>query len=73
MPPYQRVVADLRAKIENGELLPGEQLPSLDRMASDYGVSRSVAQRAVTELAAEGLIETRRRWGSFVAERPGTA
>jgi GntR family transcriptional regulator len=71
-PPYLRVSGDLRDKIESGELLPGEQLPSLDRLAADYGVSRATAQRAVNELANAGLVETRRRWGVFVAERPKT-
>jgi DNA-binding GntR family transcriptional regulator len=68
-PPYLRVSADLREKITSGELLPGEQLPSLDRLAAEYGVSRATAQRAVKVLTEAGLVETRRRWGVFVAER----
>jgi DNA-binding GntR family transcriptional regulator len=68
-PPYLRVSADLREKITSGELLPGEQLPSLDRLAAEYGVSRATAQRAVKELTEAGLVKTRRRWGVFVAER----
>ena len=68
-PPYLRVSADLREKITGGELLPGEQLPSLDRLAAEYGVSRATAQRAVKVLTEAGLVETRRRWGVFVAER----
>jgi DNA-binding GntR family transcriptional regulator len=68
-PPYLRVSADLREKITSGELLPGEQLPSLDRLAAEYGVSRATAQRAVRVLTEAGLVETRRRWGVFVAER----
>jgi len=70
LPPYLRVSADLRRKIEEGQLLPGEQLPSLDRLAAEYNVSRATAQRAIKELTAEGVIETRPRWGAFVAERP---
>jgi DNA-binding GntR family transcriptional regulator len=69
MPPYLRVSEDLRTRIEAGDLLPGEQLPSLDRLAAEYVVSRATAQRAITILASEGLIETRRRWGAFVAQR----
>ena len=41
----------------------------LDRLAADYRVSRATAQKALTVLVDEGLVETRRRWGSFVAER----
>ncbi len=70
MPPYLRVSEDLRARIEAGDLLPAEQLPSLDRLAAEYSVSRATAQPVISLLAAEGLIETRRRWGAFVARRP---
>ena len=73
LPPYLRLSADLRSKIEHGDLLPGEQVPSLDRLAADYRVSRATAQKAIKVLIDEGLIETRPRWGAFVAERkPGT-
>ncbi|HEY3957938.1 MAG TPA: winged helix-turn-helix domain-containing protein [Streptosporangiaceae bacterium] len=63
-----RVMADLRRQIREGKLLPGEQLPSLDRLAAEHGVSRATVQRAVRELVAEGLLETRARWGTFVAQ-----
>ena len=67
--PYIRVANALRERLDSGEWLPGEQLPSLDRLAADYRVSRATAQKALTVLVDEGLVETRRRWGSFVAER----
>ncbi|HUZ35910.1 MAG TPA: GntR family transcriptional regulator [Streptosporangiaceae bacterium] len=69
LPPYLRVSADLREKIVSGEWLPGEQVPSLDDLSDTYKVSRTTARRAVQLLISEGLIETRPRWGTFVAER----
>ena len=57
MPPYLRVAAELREKIANGELLPGEQVPSLDRLAETYGISRTTARRAVQVLMDEGLVQ----------------
>ena len=71
MPPYLRVAAELREKIAKGELLPGEQVPSLDRLAETYGISRTTARRAVQVLMDEGLVQSRPRWGVFVAERAG--
>jgi DNA-binding GntR family transcriptional regulator len=68
-PPYLRVAADFRRKIENGELLPGEQLPSLDNISALYGISRATAQKAVRVLIDAGLATSRPRWGVFVAER----
>lgn len=63
------MAADLREKIASGEWLPGEQVPSLDDLSETYKVSRTTARRAVQLLITEGLIETRPRWGTFVAER----
>ena len=71
MPPYLRVAAELREKIANGELLPGEQVPSLDRLAESNSISRTTARRAIQVLMDEGLVISRPRWGVFVAERPG--
>jgi GntR family transcriptional regulator len=64
--PYERVAAALREMITSGELVPGEQVPSLDDLAETYKVSRTTARRALDMLRGEGLIETRPRWGSFV-------
>ena len=69
VPPYLTIAADLRRKITNAELLPGEQVPSLDALSESYHVSRTTAQRAVRVLITEGLLESRPRWGTFVAER----
>jgi DNA-binding GntR family transcriptional regulator len=71
VPPYLRVAAELREKIANGELLPGEQVPSLDRLAETNSISRTTARRAIQVLMDEGLVISRPRWGVFVAERPG--
>jgi len=35
----------------------------------EYGVSRSTAAKAVAALRDEGLVESVRGWGTFVAER----
>ena len=61
---------DLRRRIVAGEWQPGEAIPSTAELAEHYDVSRAVAGKAVKALAAEGLLVTRPRWGSFVAERP---
>jgi DNA-binding GntR family transcriptional regulator len=68
-PPYLRIAADLRRRIGDGELLPGEQIPSLDRICAQYDVSRATAQKAVRVLISEGLVVSKPRWGVFVAER----
>lgn len=52
---YARIAGDLRAAIQAGRLASGDSVPTVDQLASWYGVVRSTAQRAVTALANEGL------------------
>jgi DNA-binding GntR family transcriptional regulator len=67
--PYQRITEDLREKITNGVLLPGEQLPTVAQLCDSYGVSKITVLKVLGILREEGLITTVPRWGSFVAER----
>jgi DNA-binding GntR family transcriptional regulator len=66
--PYQAVADALRARLDAGEWLPGEQLPSAERLGEQYGVSRTTAARAVRVLAGEGRVTVVKSWGAFVAE-----
>lgn len=68
LPPFQRIANDLRAAINSGELPPGSRLPSEGDLAAQYGVNRLTARRALRLLAAEQLIVSRPRRGTFVNE-----
>jgi DNA-binding GntR family transcriptional regulator len=67
--PYRRIAAELRSRIESGELRPGEQVPSVSELCEAYGVTRNTALRALRLLRDEGLIVVEQGWGSFVADR----
>lgn len=67
---YRRIAADLREKIERGELQPGELLPSEAALTAQYGVSRWTARQALVELQGAGLVEAVHGKGRFVRERP---
>lgn len=67
--PYLAVADALRERLEAGEWLPGEQIPSATDLATEYGVSRTTAARAVRVLADEGRVTVVKNWGAFVAER----
>ncbi|MFF3627797.1 GntR family transcriptional regulator [Streptomyces sp. NPDC002164] len=64
--PYLRVAAALRARIEAGEWVVGDKLPSRARIAEEYGVGQSVAQRAMERLIIEGILEGRAGSGTYV-------
>jgi DNA-binding GntR family transcriptional regulator len=67
--PYQAIADALRTRLDAGEWLPGEQLPSASQLGAQYNVSRTTAARAVRVLADEGRVTVVKSWGAFVAEK----
>jgi GntR family transcriptional regulator len=64
-PLYHRVYRQIAKEIESGTLLPGDRLPSERWFCDELGVSRATVRRALEELVADGMVESRGR-GSFV-------
>ncbi|HEY0638182.1 MAG TPA: GntR family transcriptional regulator, partial [Pseudonocardiaceae bacterium] len=64
------VIASLRAAA--GAATPGTRMPSVRDIQAEHRVSPLTVQRAVAELVAEGLLETRPGAGTFVAAQPIT-
>ena len=63
---YQRIVNDIQGKIVSGEWAPGYRIPFEHELTIEYGCSRMTVNKAMSQLAKSGLIERRRRSGSFV-------
>jgi GntR family transcriptional regulator len=66
-PQYARIRAALEQQIRSGELSRGDRVPTEAELQRQYGVSRATAQRALNELSQAGLVERRRRLGTFVS------
>src|SRR5215210_4137016 len=64
------LAADLRTRIVDGAIQPGDKLPSENTLIDEFGVSRTVVRSALTRLQAEGLVETERGRGSFALTPP---
>lgn len=60
------LMSDVRSKIANRVLAPGDRLPSVRRFAGTMGVSPSTVVAAYDRLAAEGIIRARRGSGFYV-------
>jgi len=66
--PPTRALTDLvREAIVVGSYAPGERLTE-ERLAADFGVSRSPVREALRSLASEGFVRTGHYAGTFVAE-----
>ena len=64
------LVETLRTRIVNGDIAPGEKLPSEPRLAIEHQVSRTVVREAIARLNLEGLVHTRRGSGSYALTPP---
>lgn len=67
---YRDVKSDIMAKITSGELAPGSHIPNEMDLAENYGCARATVNRAMRELADEGVIERRRKAGTRVRMAP---
>lgn len=65
--PYKRIAAKLRARIDSGELQPGDPLPSARKLVETEGVSIATATRVAAELRAEGYAVTTPGIGTVAA------
>jgi GntR family transcriptional regulator len=67
-PAYLRIAADLRARIDAGELAPNTLVPSERELSRDHAVSRMTARQALLVLEGEGAVYRRPPRGTFVAD-----
>ncbi|HET7138822.1 MAG TPA: GntR family transcriptional regulator [Arthrobacter sp.] len=73
-PPYEQIRSQITSLIATGTLTTGSRLPTVRSLAADLGIAAGTVGRAYKELEAAGLIESRRRNGTVVAEHaPGGA
>ncbi len=65
---HQRILADISERIVSGAWPPGYRIPYEYELSAQYGCSRMTVNKALSQLAKAGLIERRRRSGSFVSQ-----
>lgn len=65
---HRRITADLAEPIRSGAWPPGHRIPFEHELMERYGCARATASKAVHALAVQGLVERRRRAGTFVAQ-----
>jgi GntR family histidine utilization transcriptional repressor len=65
---YRRIQADVENRIRRGEWPAGFKIPVEHALMRQYGCARATVNKAMTALADAGLIDRRRRLGSFVAQ-----
>lgn len=71
MPITHQFIRDAVIKrIQSGEWPLGSQIPAESDLATEYGCSRSTINRALQQLADEGLVVRKRKGGTRVCQAP---
>ena len=64
---YRQIADEVQRLVSVGVLKPGDALPAARQIAAELKVNQNTVQHAIRTLVAEGVIETRRGLGAFVA------
>jgi AcrR family transcriptional regulator len=72
-PPYARIAAEVRHRIETGELAPGSRVPSTREITARWGVAMATATKALAALRDQGLVRAVPGVGTVVAEGASAA
>ena len=67
MPIYRQLLQQLRQRIVSGQLVRDEQMPSVRDLSAEIKVNMLTVAKVYQLLESEGLVETRRGLGTFVA------
>ena len=66
-PLHERIRREIEAQILSGAWPPGARVPGEIELMAQYGCARMTVNKALSALAQAGLVERRRRAGTFVA------
>lgn len=67
---YMKIVDQIRAMIERGELRPGQRLPPERVLAEQFRVSRPSVREALSALEIMGLVDSQHGDGTYVTDIP---
>lgn len=67
LPLHEQIRRDLEGAILSGKLSAGSRLPTEQELMLRYGCARMTVSKALGVLVAAGLVDRRKRAGSFVA------
>lgn len=68
VPLYVQLMEQIKHALVTGALRPGDQLPTIRRMATDLVMNPNTVARAYRELEHEGVMELRHGSGAYVSQ-----
>ena len=69
MSKYKLLIEWINKSIDEGTLKPGDKIPSENELCEKFDFSRQTVRHAISRLAADGLLESRRGSGTYVSDQ----
>ncbi len=69
VPFYRQIIEQVKFAIARGDLVTGDQLPTMRQLAVDLSVNPNTVIRAYRELEIAGVLETHQGSGTFVGRQ----
>lgn len=69
VPIYYQLEEEIKNRIEKGELMPGDMIPSEREYAEQNGISRMTVRQAINDLVNDGFLYRQKGKGTFVARK----
>jgi DNA-binding transcriptional regulator YhcF (GntR family) len=66
-PLFDQLRTQIIGGVRTGQLAAGARLPTVRELASELGLAVNTVARAYRELESAGIVETRGRFGTFIA------
>ena len=70
VPRFEQLRAQLSVMVAVGRLSPADRLPTVRELATQMGLAPGTVARSYRELERDGVVITRGRAGTFVADEP---
>ncbi|KGF03386.1 GntR family transcriptional regulator [Anaerococcus lactolyticus] len=68
LPIYEQIRRGIIIGLANGQINPGDKLPSVREMAENIGINLHTVNKAYKLLEADGVLTMDRRYGSLISE-----
>ena len=70
LPIYEQIIEQFKLNIMKGVFEKGDPVPSVRKMAASLNITASTVAKAYAELERQGIIETIRAKGTYIASEP---
>ena len=69
VPFHRQIVDQIRCGISSDRLLPGEQLPTVRKLAVHLQINQNTVRKAYSQLKTQGILSTKQGTGTFISHR----